>query len=134
MTRVPLIQIVALGLLHTIGGNGRRNGHDPFIQRYVFPGSGTPKLSEVSRQLEDHGLAILDVENMVRHYACTVERWWERFRANYHTLDHGKYDAVFKRTWEYYLCYCEAGFLAGRVDVGMYTLERPRGGSASTTT
>jgi cyclopropane-fatty-acyl-phospholipid synthase len=102
----------ALGLLHTIGGNARRNSHDPFIQRYVFPGSGTPKLSEVSRQLEDHGLPILDVENMVRHYAYTVERWWERFRASYHTLDHIKYDAVFKRMWEYYLA---CGIAAARV-------------------
>jgi len=102
----------ALGLLHTIGGNARRNGHDPFIQRYVFPGSRTPKLSEVSRQLEDHGLAILDVENLVRHYACTVERWWERFRANYHKLDQGKYDATFKRMWEYYLA---CGIAAARV-------------------
>lgn len=102
----------ALGLLHTIGCNARRNGRDPFIQRYVFPGSRTPKLSEVSRQLEDHGLAILDVENMVRHYAYTVERWWERFRANYHKLDHGKYDAAFKRMWEYYLA---CGIAAARV-------------------
>jgi cyclopropane-fatty-acyl-phospholipid synthase len=93
----------SLGLLHTIGCNARWNWHDPFIQRYVFPGSATPKLSEISRQLENHNLATLDVENMVRHYGYTVQRWWERFRANYHTLDQQKYDAVFKRMWEYYL-------------------------------
>lgn len=102
----------ALGLLHTIGCNAWRNRHDPFIQRYVFPGSGTPKLSEVSRQLEDHDLAILDVENMARHYGHTVRRWWERFRANHHALDRLKYDAAFKRMWEYYLA---CGIAAARV-------------------
>jgi cyclopropane-fatty-acyl-phospholipid synthase len=108
----------SLGLLHTIGCNARRNRHDPFIQRYVFPGSATPRLSEISRQLEAHNLAILDVENLVRHYAHTVQRWWERFRARGHTLDGVKYDAIFKRMWEYYLA---CGMAAARVgDCALY--------------
>jgi cyclopropane-fatty-acyl-phospholipid synthase len=108
----------SLGLLHTIGCNARANGHDPFIQRYVFPGSATPKLSDIARQLENHDLAILDVENMVRHYGHTVQRWRERFRANHHTLDGQKYDAGFKRMWEYYLA---CGIAAARVgDCALY--------------
>lgn len=92
-----------LGLVHTIGCNGPNNGHDPFIQRYIFPGSGQPRLSEIAAELERHRLLIVDVENIVRHYGYTVERWLENFRANAHRLDREKYDRRFVRMWEYYL-------------------------------
>jgi cyclopropane-fatty-acyl-phospholipid synthase len=97
------------GLVHTIGANARSNRHDPFIQKYVFPGSGQPKLSEMASGCERHGLAILDVENMVRHYAHTSRRWLDRFRERAHLLDPKRYDASFRRMWEYYLCCCIAG-------------------------
>ena len=97
------------GLVHTIGCNAERNRHDPFIQKYVFPGSGQPKLSEMAAECERHGLAILDVENMVRHYAHTARRWLDRFRERAHLLDPKRYDASFRRMWEYYLCCCIAG-------------------------
>jgi cyclopropane-fatty-acyl-phospholipid synthase len=119
-TIASLMAPSSLGLLHTIGCNAKWNGHDPFIQRYVFPGSATPKLSEISRQLENHDLATLDVENMVRHYGYTLQRWWERFQANDHTLDHQRYDPVFKRMWEYYLA---CGIAAARVgDCALYQI------------
>jgi cyclopropane-fatty-acyl-phospholipid synthase len=92
-----------LGLIHCIGCNNYKNRHDPFIQKYIFPGSSQPRLSEISRYLEEHSLAILDVENMARHYAPTLRRWNENFQNNYLRLDHRKYDDTFKRMWEYYL-------------------------------
>ena len=104
-----------LGLVHAIGCNAAKNEHDPFIQKYIFPGSGQPRLSEIAGQLERHGLAILDVENIVRHYALTVQHWLQRFQANRKLLDHGTYDEAFVRTWEYYL-YC--GVAAARASDG----------------
>ena len=97
------------GLVHAIGANTARNVHDPFIQKYIFPGSGQPKLSELADGCEQGGLAIRDVENMVRHYGYTARRWLERFRANRHRLDQEKYDARFQRMWEYYLSCAIAG-------------------------
>jgi cyclopropane-fatty-acyl-phospholipid synthase len=35
------------------------------------------------------------------------------------------FDARFKRMWDYYLTYCEAGFERGVVDVGIYKFRRP---------
>ena len=98
------------GLLHTIGCSRARNVHDPFIQRYVFPGSGQPRLSEIAGHLERNRLSVLDVENIVRHYAYTVRRWLERFRGA--RLDTARYDAAFRRLWEYYLCCGIAAALA----------------------
>jgi cyclopropane-fatty-acyl-phospholipid synthase len=99
-----------IGLIHTIGCNTNKNRHDPFVQKYLFPGSGQPKLSEIAHQLEQHKLAILDVENLARHYAITGLSWFKRFQENYSKLDHKKYDARFKRMWDYYLaCVIAAG-------------------------
>jgi cyclopropane-fatty-acyl-phospholipid synthase len=91
-------------LVHAIGCNSDRNRHDPFTQKYIFPGSAQPKLSEIASQLERNRLCIIDVENIVRHYAVTCMRWLENFRQGAHRLDPTKYDERFKRMWEYYLC------------------------------
>jgi cyclopropane-fatty-acyl-phospholipid synthase len=90
-------------LVHTIGCNGPSNEHDPFIQKYIFPDSNQPRLSEISVHAERAGLVLWDVENMIRHYGFTARHWLARFRANRHALDASKYDARFKRMWEYYL-------------------------------
>jgi cyclopropane-fatty-acyl-phospholipid synthase len=92
-----------LGLVHAIGCNAPRNVHDPFTQAYVFPDSHQPRLSDIARHLETNRLPILDVENIVRHYGYTVAHWLRRFQANQATLDPVKYDARFRRMWEYYL-------------------------------
>lgn len=105
------------GLVHAIGCNTRVNRHDPFIQRYIFPGSDTPKLSAISQQLEDNRLAILDVENLIRHYAVTAQRWLEAFRERAPALDSTRYDAAFKRMWEYYLCCGIAAATAGEASL-----------------
>ena len=99
-----------LGLVHAIGCNAARNRHDPFIQRYVFPGSNQPRLSEIAGGLERAGLAVLDVENIAQHYAYTILGWLGRFRANRASLSR-RYDESFLRMWEYYLhCGIAAGF------------------------
>jgi cyclopropane-fatty-acyl-phospholipid synthase len=93
-----------IGLVHTIGCNASKNEHDPFIQKYIFPGSNQPRLSEIAVSMERCGLAILDVENMIRHYSHTLLGWLRRFRENRSTLDPDRYNGEFMRMWEYYLC------------------------------
>jgi cyclopropane-fatty-acyl-phospholipid synthase len=104
-------------LVHAIGLNAAKNKHDPFIQKYIFPGSDTPKLSVLALNIEANGLAIVDVENIARHYAVTCRRWLESFRRNRDGLDPSRYDASFKRMWEYYLCCGVAVALAGNLSV-----------------
>jgi cyclopropane-fatty-acyl-phospholipid synthase len=98
-----------LALLHTVGCTTRRNAHDPYIQKYVLPGTRTPTLSEMARCFEKHDLVVQDVENIVRHYGQTLRGWNANFQRNYPRLDHAKYDDSFKRMWEYYLNCCVAG-------------------------
>jgi cyclopropane-fatty-acyl-phospholipid synthase len=92
--------------------------HDPFFQKYIFPNSNQPKLSEITDGLERHRLAILDVENMIRHYGFTVMRWLERFQRNRGKLHPERYDDRFVRMWEYYLgCGIAAAFAS---DAALY--------------
>ena len=93
-----------LVLVHFIGCNEANNNHDPFIQKYIFPGSSQPRLSEITAKMESNGLAIVDVENIVRHYALTIRGWLKRFMANRGMLDQERYDVRFQRMWEFYLC------------------------------
>ena len=101
-----------LGLVHVIGCTTTSNDHDPFIQKYIFPGSGQVRLSELAVQVERHGMAVRDVENMRPHYAYTAKHWLERFRANRHRLDVSRYDERFARMWEHYLHTSIAGGFA----------------------
>jgi cyclopropane-fatty-acyl-phospholipid synthase len=99
-----------LGLIHVVGCNARRNRHDPFIQKYIFPNSNQPRLSEIAAGLERNGLAILDVENIAQHYAYTAFHWLSRFRSNRSRLTI-RYDEPYLRMWEYFFhCAIAAAF------------------------
>jgi len=102
-TIARVLQPSGMGLVHAIGCGTFRNEHDPFTQKYIFPDSNQPQLSEMAHHLEQNRLAILDVENMKPHYAYTARGWLRLFRKNKHTLDQRKYDLQFQRMWEYYL-------------------------------
>lgn len=96
------------GLLHTLGCVPRHNTSDPFIQKYIFPGSAQNPLSTLVDSFERESLPILDVENVARHYHPTTKRWLEAYRANRPSLDRTRYDERFQRMWELYLAGCVA--------------------------
>lgn len=104
-------------LVHAISANSSDRSHDPFIQKYIFPGSDTPSLSDFSRNIEYHDMAILDVENIVRHYAVTCQRWLEAFDQNKDKLPADRYDDTFKRMWRFYLCIGISAALASQLGV-----------------
>jgi cyclopropane-fatty-acyl-phospholipid synthase len=98
-------------LLHTLGCVSRTNTPDPFIQKYIFPGSRQNPLQRLVDGFERVALPILDVENVGKHYNPTVRCWLDAYRANRHQLDPQRYDARFQRMWELYLAGCIAATL-----------------------
>ena len=101
-----------LGMLHFIGHVGRRET-EFFIRNYVFPGGWIPSLADTITLMEDCGLEILDIENLRRHYALTLDAWVERFDHNWdriHALDPAKFDERFRRIWRIYLLGCAEMF------------------------
>ncbi|MCT8973322.1 SAM-dependent methyltransferase [Microbaculum marinisediminis] len=101
-----------------------RRGVD-FIQRYIFPGGMLPTPQIIERQARDAGLALDGVETFADSYARTLREWRARFLAAWPQIAALGFDEHFRRKWDYYLAYCEAGFLERRIDVGIYRLVKP---------
>src|SRR6185369_16133682 len=101
-----------LGMLHFIGHVGVRDT-EYFIRQHVFPGGWIPSLAETIVAMEDYGLEVVDIENLRRHYALTLDEWSARFDRNWeiiHALDPKKFDERFRRIWRTYLIACAEMF------------------------
>lgn len=94
-----------------------------FIQKYVFPGGFLPSDSALEKTVGQAGLKLTEKELFGQSYALTLAEWRQRFHARWQTISLLGFDERFRRMWEYYLCYCEAGFAEGTINVGLYTIE-----------
>ncbi|MFK0166638.1 class I SAM-dependent methyltransferase [Rhizobium sp. NPDC090279] len=99
-----------------------RRGSD-FIQKYIFPGGFLPSDSALSAAALKAGFVLTAREHFGTSYARTLADWRMRFHAHWPAIAALGFDERFRRLWHYYLCYCEAGFEEGSIDVGLYTLE-----------
>jgi cyclopropane-fatty-acyl-phospholipid synthase len=82
-----------------------------FIKRFIFPGSCIPSFSAMSRSVaKATDLRMVHVEDLTWHYARTLREWRHNFFENMDRVRNLGYSDFFTRMWEYYLCYCEAGF------------------------
>jgi len=98
-----------------------RKGTD-FIQQYIFPGGMLPSRSEFRRQAERQGLVVQDEFAFGLDYARTLAAWRQAFDQNWLQIAALGFDERFRRLWHLYLSYCEAGFLAGNIDVVQFEL------------
>jgi cyclopropane-fatty-acyl-phospholipid synthase len=82
-----------------------------FIKRYIFPGCCIPCVGALTQAItESSDLRIAHLEDIGPHYATTLARWRDNFRANLEQVRAMGYPESFVRMWEFYFCYCEAGF------------------------
>jgi cyclopropane-fatty-acyl-phospholipid synthase len=82
-----------------------------FIQRYVFPGSHIPAMSAMMKATaQGTDLTPMHLEDITPHYAQTLRLWRQNFQSNLDAVRALGYPGRFIRLWDYYLCYCEAGF------------------------
>jgi cyclopropane-fatty-acyl-phospholipid synthase len=101
-----------LGMLHFIGHVGHFQT-EFFIRKHIFPGGWIPSLAHAIQALERAGCEVVDIENLRRHYALTLDAWGERFDANWdkiRALDPKKFDEHFRRAWRVYLYGCAEMF------------------------
>ena len=97
-----------------------------FIQRYIFPGGALPcvqKMLEVVSR--DTDMNLLHMEDFGLHYARTLRLWHDNLRRARHNLEQLGYDQYFYRLWEFYLCYCEGGFLERTIGTAQLLLAKP---------
>jgi len=96
-----------------------------FIQKYVFPGGMLPppgKLRDIGARL---GLDLDRQKVFGQDYARTLAEWRDRFRDAWPRIGPMGFDDRFKRLWEFYLHYCEAGFRSGNIDVRQMIFVKP---------
>jgi cyclopropane-fatty-acyl-phospholipid synthase len=101
-----------LGVIHFIGHVGVRNT-EFYIRKHIFPGGWIPSLSEAISAMERWGLEVVDIENLRRHYALTLDEWAARFDRHWddiRRLDPNRFDEYFRRKWRTYLHACAEMF------------------------
>ncbi|PKO30925.1 MAG: SAM-dependent methyltransferase [Betaproteobacteria bacterium HGW-Betaproteobacteria-7] len=98
-----------------------RKGTD-FIQQYVFPGGMLPSRAAFRAAAARQGLAVHAEYAFGEDYARTLAEWRHAFEAKWPQIAALGFDEHFRRLWRMYLCYCEAGFLAGNIDVVHFEL------------
>lgn len=97
-----------------------------WIQKHIFPGGLIPSeraIREVTA--EATSLRVAESSTFGLHYAETLQRWRRTFGERWPEIAGFGFDEEFRRMWEFYLAYCEAGFASGYLDVAHLTLRRP---------
>jgi len=114
-----------LFLLQTIGSLKSQHSSDPWIDKYIFPNSMLPSISQLSRAAEPHWI-IEDLHNFGPDYDLTLMAWHDNFvRAWPELTKH--YDQRFFRMWTYYLMQFAASFRSDRNQLWQIVLaKRPR--------
>jgi len=118
-----------LGVIHFIGHVGARDT-ELFIRKHIFPGGWIPSLAQAIDWMERCGLEVLDVENLRRHYALTLDSWGERFDRNWaaiHALDPARFDERFRRKWRAYLWSCAEVFRSKTLALNLFQVTVSKG-------
>jgi cyclopropane-fatty-acyl-phospholipid synthase len=98
-----------------------------WISKYIFPGGALLSQRAIEDTVRDHTrLQVESVDAFGTDYARTLRAWREQFDAHVREVDALGFDATFRRMWDFYLAYCEAGFACGYLDVAQFVLsEQP---------
>ncbi len=95
-----------------------------FIQRYIFPGGMLPTPPILYDLGSRFGLTLIGEHVFAHDYARTLAEWRRRFHLAWPDIRKLGFDDRFKRTWDYYLYYCEAGFRSENIDVRQLAFAR----------
>jgi len=117
---IAVLQVITIGEEHF----ETYQRYPDFIQKYIFPGGMLPTIEIVKQRIERSGMKLVSSELFGSSYARTLIEWRDRFRNAWPTIESLGFDIRFKRMWEYYLAYCQAGFEAGVLNVGLYKITR----------
>ncbi len=99
-----------------------RNKED-FIQKYIFPGGFLPNKNTINKLVSKNGLSVNSYISYADHYADTLAIWRDEFNKKWSLIKEQGFDLTFKRMWEFYLSYCEAGFKSKNIDLIQFSLQ-----------
>jgi len=94
-----------------------------FIQKYIFPGGFLPNKGSIDKYVKENGLVINSYKSYSDHYSNTLALWRNQFNKKWDLIKKQGFDYTFKRMWEFYLSYCEAGFKSKNIDLIQFSLQ-----------
>ncbi len=94
-----------------------------FIQKYIFPGGFLPSKNIINKYVSENGLAIKSYDSYADHYSDTLAIWRNEFNKKWDLIKKQGFDLTFKKMWEFYLSYCEAGFKSKNIDLIQFSLQ-----------
>ena len=94
-----------------------------FIQKYIFPGGFLPSKNSLNKYVSENGLTIKSYDSYADHYANTLAIWRNEFNRKWNLIKEQGFDLTFKRMWEFYLSYCEAGFKSKNIDLIQFSIQ-----------
>ncbi|MPY99387.1 MAG: methyltransferase domain-containing protein [Actinophytocola sp.] len=97
-----------------------------WIHKYVFPGGMLPSVRAIEEAVADNTeLRVVERRTLGLDYAHTLRLWRERFLANWEEFHGHGFDETFRRMWEFYLAYSEAGFRSSYLDDWQSAMVKP---------
>ena len=101
----------------------RYKNKQDFIQKYIFPGGFLPNKNTINKLVSNNGLTVNSYVSYADHYADTLALWRDEFNKKWDLIKNQGFDLTFKRMWEFYLSYCEAGFKSKNIDLIQFSLQ-----------
>ena len=101
----------------------RYKNRQDFIQKYIFPGGFLPSKQSLKKYAESNHLNFNEYNSYAVHYSKTLAMWRETFNQKWELIKDQGFDLTFKRMWEFYLSYCEAGFKSKNIDLIQFSLQ-----------
>jgi len=95
---------------------------EDFIQKYIFPGGFLPSLNLIKKMTKNNELNLEKINSYSEDYAKTLMIWRNNFISTWDNIAPLGFDDYFKRMWEFYLSYCEAGFKAKNIDLIQFSM------------
>ena len=100
----------------------RYRSSEDFIQKYIFPGGFLPSRDFMKSLIKKNNLNLLKINSYPDDYAKTLATWRENFLKVWNNIAPLGFDETFKRMWEFYLSYCEAGFKSKNIDLIQFSM------------
>ncbi len=101
----------------------RYKNKQDFIQKYIFPGGFLPSKNALNKHVSENGLTIKSYDSYANHYSDTLALWRKEFNKKWDLIKTQGFDSTFKKMWEFYLSYCEAGFKSKNIDLIQFSLQ-----------
>jgi len=101
----------------------RYKNKQDFIQKYIFPGGFLPSKNTLNKHVSENGLTIKSYDSYANHYSDTLALWRNEFNKKWDLIKTQGFDSTFKKMWEFYLSYCEAGFKSKNIDLIQFSLQ-----------